>query len=119
MADTRATVSQVIAGWLDSAGKHPKSTGQAVITAIGILLPIAVLKHWISVDLAGALGTALGAAKIAIGGVQQDPGKTEAIPASGGPPVMLKSHEVPDDPTATPVPEGTANPTPSSEGRQP
>lgn len=93
-------------------GANWKSTASAYLTVaftIGgfVTSYLATIPHptpW-EIQLSGGLTTAVAIMKLIVGHMTQDKGNELAVVPGNATPVVVPSHEVPDNPAATPVKE--------------
>jgi hypothetical protein len=83
---TTLTVFSGFLGTIDVTSSGPSVSSIHVSTwvSVGVTLALALCRAW-------------------VGLLQQDAGQTPAIPAGGGPVTLVPSHEIPNDPKATPI----------------
>jgi hypothetical protein len=92
-------IPPILANW--------KSTCQAILSAIIGLSAVAPQISLLDAHQAAILVSAGVVAKVFIGILQQDAGSTLAYVRGSKTPVVVDSHETPDDSKAIPVPEAT------------
>lgn len=93
-------------------GKDWKSTASAYLTVAltvggfvtSYLATIPTPSHW-QVELSGGLTTAVTIMKLIVGHMTVDSGSTLAVVPGDVKPEVVPSHEIPDNPAATPVKE--------------
>lgn len=98
------TVSEVIGGWLDTAVKNPRSTVSSILTTILFVIPTILQLGVIHGKAAIIMGGIAGSAKLIWGAFfEKDPNQQLANVPGIDKPVMVPSHEIPNDPAAKPV----------------
>ena len=99
------TVSETLGGWLQHAINNPKTTIQSILTSAMFVDVLLLGCGCLSVKWVSIAGGVLTVCKLGLGLLQSDAGTTLAVtPQSPVVPVPVKSHEIPDDATAIPVP---------------
>ena len=98
------TVNEVLGGLLENAIQNPKTTASSTLTVLIGVIPALLSAHLIHGKAAAISLSLVSAAKFILGTFfQKDAGKTPAFPPGASEPVMVPSHEVPNDPAAVPA----------------
>ena len=96
-------LNEVLGGLLANALKNPKSSCQSILTILLVLVPTLMSAGVLHGKAAAIAGSLLSVAKLWLGMLEKDAGHTTAIVPGVSEPIEIESHEIPNDPAATPV----------------